>query len=327
MHDRETYANIYQQLTLPISSSDDDWCGDGHAIRCSVVKAEMTVYPAGWEGDGHDIDPCLVSDIIEESMEGNDYTEVEGVTGAEYRNSNGDCNGEIVSSAATVVEDQDLGAGALTAIWLAALALIALAFLLLRKRKQVQQPRDDMSLISNDLNGSFPNFDDPYANTTDVHQCTSKVCQMCNNNMQDPRFSPAPKNVNMKKTMEANGICVPCSTVSPTGVDQAHGDFFNQESKDEGSDVMDLPPDISHKESTNSRGSIMRVPYFQAGRDQPLPPVNEVAHDSEIDTELESVADDNDQTTVPPPPPLAFHPAYKQRTPIYAERDDDEESV
>ena len=96
----------------------------------------MTVYPAGWEGDGRDIDPCLVSDIIEESMEGNDYTEVEGVTGAESRNSNDDCNGEIVSSEATVVEDQDLGAGALTAIWLAALALIALAFLLLRKRQK-----------------------------------------------------------------------------------------------------------------------------------------------------------------------------------------------
>jgi hypothetical protein len=70
------------------------------------------------------------------------------------------------------------------------------------------------------------------------------------------------------------------------------------------------------------------VPFFRAERDHHLQPVNEVAHDSEIDTELESVADadDNDQTTVPPPPPLAFHPDYKRRT-LYAQRDDDEESV
>jgi hypothetical protein len=322
----------YSKLTRPISSSDDDWCGDGHAIRCSVVKGEMTIYPAGWEGDGHDFDPCLAADIIEASMEGNDYTEVDGVTGAKYRNSDdGNCTVAIVSSAATAVKDNDLSAGALFAIWLAAFALIALAFLLLRKRKQAQQAQqapqlDDISLISNDLNGSLPEFDDPYANTTDVHQCTSKLCTMCNNSLQDPRFLHAPKRVNMKKVMEVNGICMPCDTVSPTGVDQAHGDFFNQESKDEDSDVIESPPAISHQESANTRGNIMRVPFFRAERDQPLQPVNEVAHDSEIDTELESVADDNDQTTVPPPPPLAFHPAYKQRT-VYTQRDDDEESV
>jgi hypothetical protein len=292
----------------------------------------MTIYPAGWEGDGHAMDACLAADIIEASMEGNDYTEVDGVTGAKYRNSDdGNCTIVIDSSAATVVEDEDLSAAALFAIWLAAFALIALAFLLLRKRKQAQQQAlesDDMSLISNDLNGSLPDFDDPYANTTDVHQCTSKLCTTCNNSLPDPRFLPAPKRVNMKKVIEANGICVPCDTVSPTGVDQAHGDFFNQESKNEISDVMELPPDISHQESNSTRGSIMRVPFFRAERDHHLQPVNEVAHDSEIDTELESVADadDNDQTTVPPPPPLAFHPDYKRRT-LYAQRDDDEESV
>ena len=290
----------------------------------------MTFYPDGWKGDGHDMDPCLAADIVEASMEGNDYTEVDGVTGAKYRNSDdGNCTLVIDSSAATVVKDEDLSAAALFAIWLAAFALIALAFLLLRKRKQAQQralESDDMSLISNDLNGSMPDFDDPYANTTDVHQCTSKLCTMCNNGLQDTRFLPAPKRVNMKKVIEANEMCMPCDTISPTGVDQTHGDFFNQESKDEHSDVMELPPDISHQESANTRGSIMRVPFFQAERDQHLQPVNEVAHDSEIDTELESVADDTDQTTVPPPPPLAFHPAYKQRT-LYTQRDDDEESV
>ena len=286
----------------------------------------MTIYPAGWESDGHGIDPCLFADIIKESMEGNDYTEVDGVTGAEYRNADGDCSGAIISSAATSVEDEDLSAGALFAIWLAALALIALAFLLLRKRKQAQAIRDDISLISNDLNGTVPNFDDPYANTTDVHQCTSKLCAVCNNNLQDPRFSPAPKRVNMKKFLETSGLCVP-TTVSPTGVDQASGDFFNEESKEEESEVMNLPPDISNEENMNTRGSIMRVPFFQAERNRPLQSVNEVAHDSEIDTELESVADGNDDTTVPPPPPLAFHPAYQQRTSAYTHRDDDEESV
>jgi hypothetical protein len=287
----------------------------------------MTIYPAGWEGDGHGIDPCLAADIIEESMEGNDYTEIDGVTGAVYRNSDGDCSDAIVSSAATVVKDEDLSAGALFAIWLAALALIALAFLLLRKRKQAQAMRDDISLISNDLNGSLPNFDDPYANTTDVHQCASKLCAVCNINLEDPRFSPAPKRVNMKKFIEASGICAPCSTVSPTGVDQVNGDFFNQESKEEESEDRDSPPDISQEENANTRGSIMRVPFFQAERNGPLPSVNEIAHDSEIDTELESVADDNDNTTIPPPPPLSFHPAYQQITSAYTQRDDDEESV
>jgi hypothetical protein len=299
----------------------------------------MTIHPAGWEGDGHGVDPCHFADVIEVSMEGNDYTKVDGVTGAEYRNSDGNCTGAIVSSAATVV-DEDLSAGALFAIWLAALALIALAFLLLRKqkRKQAQAVRDDISLISNDLDGTFPIYDDPYANTTDVHQCTSKLCAMCNNNLQDPRFSPAPKRVNMKKFLETSGLCVPVpAAVSPTGVDQASGDFFSEETKDEESkeeeskeeesEVMDLPPDVSNEEKKSTRGSIMRVPFFQAERNRPLASVNEVAHDSEIDTELESVADDNDTTTVPPPPPLALHPAYQQRTSAYTNRDDDEESV
>ena len=305
---------------------DDDWCGDGNAVRCSVVKGEMSVYPAGdwasdgWDGDGHAeaaaaafIDACTGSGIIKESMDGNDYSEIDGVTNAEYRNSDADC-GKIIAGASVVVQPKDdMSAGAAFGILAAIAALIALAFLIARKMRR-KNNQEDISLISNNLNNSLEDYDDPYANTIDVHKCTSRFCN-CNSNLNDTTFLPAPKKVDMAKTMAANGV-------SPTAVNDSDGEFFNR-------DESEQSEDHQWSNASNAKGSIMRVPIrSQIQEDQSLTPVNEVAHDSEIDTELESVAGDNgDETTVPPPPPLAFHPAYRQGSGVAAVSSNDEISI
>jgi len=287
-------------------------------MRCSIVDGEMTIYPGeGWDGDGHStasafLDKCAAVGIIKESMEGNDYSEVSGVTNAEYRGSSADC-GKIISGANMVVEDKDeLSAGAAFGIFFAALALLALLFLIARKLRR-KPAQEDMSLISNNLDGSLGGYDDPYANTIDVHKCSSIYCTICNGKDNETSFLPAPKKANMAKAMANNGI-------SPTAVNDTEGAFFNQ--------------DESSKETlefNESKGSIMRVPIRNQleDEDRSLSIVNEVAHDSEIDTELESVQGDahNDETTVPPPPPLSFHPAYRQGSGVAAIQSNDEISI
>lgn len=255
----------------------------------------MSVHPA-WSGDGHAasaFDACAACDVVKDSMEGQDYTDIDGVTGAKYRNCDDDCGGAVIAGAATVVpEDDDLSGGALFAIWLAALALIALlAFLLARKRRKPEEAiNEDMSLISNDLDGNeLGDFDDPYANTIDVHKCTSIYCN-CNSKSFETTFLPAPRSVDMARTMSDNGLT---PSVAKQG-SMNESSEINQEAIDK-----------------ESKGSIMRMPLAyqsEEASDRPLTTVNEVAHDSEIDTELESVADDD--TNIPPPPPIAFHPSY-----------------
>lgn len=262
---------------------DDGWDDDGHDGA------------AAWAGDGHEgIDECDASHIIKKSMEGQDYSEVDGVDGAEYRNSDADCQ-TIIAGAnnVVVVQDKGLEAGAAFALLAMAAALVALAFLAyskMRRRRRVPVQEQDMSLISTNLDGSLLYNDDPYANTIDVHKCASIYCN-CNNELSDTTFLPAPKKVDMAKTLAAQGI-------SPTAVNEADGEFFR-----DGEDSA---------EGGARQGSIMRVPIrSQLEGDRPLTPVNEIAHDSEIDTELEEsvVGEDmGDDTTVPPPPPIAFHP-------------------
>lgn len=154
----------------------------------------MSVSPS-WSGDGHAgaLDACAACKIVEDSMEGQDYTDIDGVTGAKYRNCDAECeSGTVIAGAATVVppQDEDLSGGALFAIWLAALAAIALLALLLarKRRSKAQEVNDDMSLISNDLDGNhFGDYEDPYANTIDVHKCTSIYCN-CNSKLNETTF-------------------------------------------------------------------------------------------------------------------------------------------
>lgn len=274
----------------------------------------MTVYPGavnwsddGWEGDAHGdgIDACSASDMIKDGMEGNDYSDIDGVTNAEYRNTDADC-GMIVSGANIIVQPQDDDdSGVAFGIFAAAAAcLIALAFLIAHKlrRKPREFVREDISLISNSLDGSL-NDRNPYASTIDVHKCTSIYCN-CNSKSNETTFLPAPKRVDMAKTLAANGI-------SPTAVNEADDLFFNQDESD--GPELDQAANLEHQGSNESRGSIMRVPIrsqYEENDGRPLTPVNEVLNDSELDSEMESVA--GDDTTIPPPPPLAFHPAYRQ---------------
>lgn len=327
----------------------DEWCGDGHAVRCTVVKGEMSFYidENAWEGDGHDseadaiwagdghgLDACEASGLVKDSMEGQDYSEVDGVTRAEYRNSDLEC-AKIIAGASIVVGEQneDLGAGGAFAMLLAAAALVALAFFIVNKKRRQREPevdmKEDFSLISNSLNGSFlgNGGDDPYANTIDVHKCASIFCN-CNKSMNETTFLPAPKKVDMAKTMAANGI-------SPTSVNA----FFPEEDEvveeDEADTsagiVADLDPEANNDEEVaqSNQDNIMRMPIRSQyeEQDRPLTPVSEIAHDSEIDTEMESMAGDNDETTVPPPPPLTFHPAYRQGSGVAVMQSDDEMSI
>ena len=266
----------------------------------------MSVTSAAWGGDGHaaSFDACAACTIVKDSMEGQDYTDIDGVTGAEYRNCDAaECDRDTVIAGATVVppQDDDLNGGALFAIWLAALAAIALlALLLARKRRKSQEVNEDMSLISNDLDGNhFGDYEDPYANTIDVHKCTSIYCN-CNSKLNETTFLPAPRTVDISRTMSENGLTPPAAAV----VSQEDATELNQEPQQD---------DLEHQ-TNESRGSIMRMPLAYLSEetsDRALTPVNEIAHDSEIDTELESVADD--ETNSPPPPPIAFHPSYNKQ--------------
>jgi len=336
----------------------DEWCGDGNAVRCSVVKGGMSfyIYENGQGArDNTNIDVCKAGNIIKTSMEGKDYSDVDGVTNAQYRNSDDDGCGLIIGGAAGFVpvaaEDDGIGAGAAFGMLAAAAALGALAFFATRKMGRRRNKEDDrgegtvvvapaigdfgemgsmgengqeMSLISNDLDGSSfldSPREDPYASTIDVHKCTSIYCSTCNNkSLSEPRFLAVPRKVDMPKTMMANGI-------SPTGVNQADSEFFDEDpALDTTADSSELEEDAfdageqqarGHNDrSTMKQGSIMRVPIFQQEGDRPLTPVNEIANDSEFDTEIsdDEGTEMDGSTTIPPPPPLNFHPAYRQGT-------------
>mmetsp|Transcript_12867 Transcript_12867/g.27809 ORF Transcript_12867/g.27809 Transcript_12867/m.27809 type:complete len:205 (-) Transcript_12867:306-920(-) len=181
----------------------------------------------------------------------------------------------------------------------------------------------EMSLISNSLDGSFLDSPckDPYASAIDVHKCTSIYFSTYNNKpLSEPHFLPVPRKVDMSKTMMANGM-------SHTVVNQADSKFFDEDpALDTTADSSELEEDafdageqqarVHNDGSTMKQGSIMRVPIFQQEGDRPLTPVNEIANDSEFDTEIsdDEGTEMDGSTTIPPPPPLNFHPAYRQGT-------------
>ena len=130
----------------------------------------MTFYKSDWEGDG--FDECEAAYIVKKSMQDQDYSEdVDGVDGAYFRNSDGDC--ESIVAGAAVIPDEGVSAGVAFGLVAAAAALVALLFFAWNKLRRKPEAAEDMSLISNSLNGSYFGGDDPYANTIDVHKCTS----------------------------------------------------------------------------------------------------------------------------------------------------------
>jgi len=258
-------------------------------------------------------DACAAADLIEDSMKDQDYAEdVAGVTDVEYRGS--PACARIVGGAAAVVApaDDGISAAAFFGLLFAAAALAALALLaarrLRRRSKEDGTARDlpeDFSLISNDLDGDFfeRKQEDPRASTVDVHTCKSIYCN-CNKDkaLSGTTFLPVDcRKVDLASVVAAQGI-------SPTGVDAADGPSFGgRDSRASGS---------LGEASAASRDTILRVPIraqmepdHEDGGPAPLSPVSEIAHDSQIDSELdESVGDI--ETVIPPPPPLESHPAY-----------------
>ena len=262
-------------------------------------------------------------------MEGQDYSEVDGVTHAAYRHTDLEC-GKIISGANIVVvesKNEGLSAGAAFGILMLALALLALIYKKTRRRRREMPEKEDFSLISNSLNGSYLDAPDPYANTIDVHKCTSLFCN-CNNAMSDTTFLPAPSpsKVNMAQTMAAHGVSAAAfedATLYPEEEEKVEEGAYDEDTT---AGVVPPPmPGGDEEEFVPVQDSIMRQQY--AEHDRPLTPVNEIAHDSEIDTEMESMAGDADDTTVPPPPPLAYHPAYQQGSGVAVMQSDDEISI
>lgn len=243
-----------------------------------------------------DMTSCDYNEVIKSSMEGADFSQVDGVEKVHYTGSAGSCDGAaaIIGAPVAVVGEEGLSAGAMIGIAALAAALAALALLAARRRrrKDTMIPLDDdFSLVSTntDNEGRFLGAmgNDPFASTVDVHKCASMYCN-CNKGLSDTTFIPVPQDGINKKQLGA--------LTSPQGVDEAQ-DFFPEEPQDDDNEIEEAQDN-----------NIMRVPPASLYRS--LTPVNEVPHDSEIDTEIDS---EGEEDTVPPPPPPPLPSNYDSR--------------
>ena len=257
----------------------------------------MTVY-----SDDHTLDACDYSIIIEASMDSADFSDISGVKNVEYLDS-GSCAGtsKIVSGEAAVTEEEGLSAGAMIGLAMLGALVAAIALLLARKfrRKPNSSDRDfDLISVDTDYEGKRFGSNDPFASTVDVHKCTSMYCN-CNKGGTGTTFLPAPRKSNMAKVIKKQGL----DTTSPTGVDEAEAQgFFVGDSEPLEAVSMESDESSMSQNSSQPKDAIIRAdPSPEEGR--ALTPVREVAHDSEIDTELESDGEE-DLDSIPPPPPL-----------------------
>ena len=235
----------------------------------------------------HGIDACGGSTLIHDSMAGNDYSDVDGVKNVEYKENLSCPAPVIVAAKATVNEGPTTGqiaGGVIGAVLFAALAL------LLARKMRRKDEREEFSIGSSlDLE---PN---PYSSTIDVHKCTSMYCN-CNRGLENVSFIPAPRNGDIAKARTAAGLA------PATPLDE--GNWYPDASRisDAGSDADAQVPREPEMQAPVSEIGTRRLPVEQ----RPLTTVSEIPHDSEIDTELESLEDD-DATSIPPPPPMGFH--------------------
>ena len=114
--------------------------------------------------------------------------------------------------------------------------------------------------------------------------------------IREVSFIPAPKNGDIVKARTAAGLA------PATILDE--GKWYPDASRisDAGSDADAQVPREPEMQAPVSEIDTRRLPVEQ----RPLTTVSEIPHDSEIDTELESLEDD-DATSIPPPPPMGFH--------------------
>ena len=313
--------------------AEDEVCSSDNAGHdCSIIKGEMSFHST------HDsLSGCDYSDIIKYSMEGKDFSQVEGVNNIKYIESGSSCNyaGALESNEA---QEESLGAGAMFGIAAAAAVLAALALLMARRLRNdkeydtMQAPaisRDEISLVSVDSNfeGRFLGAveSDPFASTVDVHKCTSMYCN-CNKGLSETTFIPAPRGADIKKAMKE------MSGTSPQGVHEAENEFFPEEEPSPTDDLLDEVRRYA-KAQDSTPDNIIRVnsTVFQTSPEthRSLSPVNEVSHDSEIDTEYESEGEDDD-IPPPPPPPLPQNVTplrQRQQRELYSLADSDEMSI
>lgn len=280
----------------PSGSGSDSSHSDSHSAASTLNAHQVMASDSGSGDSGSGFDACGGATLIHDSMQGNDYSSVDGVKSVVFKEKKS-CPVIAASKAAVLVEEEEDNTALLVGVPLAAALLVALALLIARK---FRDEREEFSLAS-DLDDFMGPPEDPYASTIDVHKCTSMYCS-CNKGLGNVSFLPAPVKVDLNQTRAAAGLC----PVAPTTDDVDLWQY--PESKDADSDT------VTAVQNGSTNGQVpapeMNVPVAEAPDDtrsylpveqRPLTTVNEIAHDSDIDTELESVAEDD--ASIPPPPP------------------------
>lgn len=259
---------------------------------------------------GYGYNACDGGTLIRDSMERNDYSSVDGVKNVEFKE-NSSCPAIVASKAAVVEEDNT---GMIAGLAVAALLLVALALLVARRMRR--DGREEFPLSSG-LDDFMGPPEDPYASTIDVHKCTSMYCN-CNKGLENVSFIPAPREVDLVQTRAVAGLAA-ANTAD-------EGEWYPEaKTRDADSDTVTGV----HNGSANGQADDSRsyLPVEQ----RPLTTVSEIPHDSEIDTELESLEGGDDATSIPPPPPpMALHPLYRNgeqqgQRPFYHDDQTDDE--
>ena len=295
-------------------AAEGSWDGDGHDDAGYTIAAASAVEGSlGGDGQGDEgytiasaSARCEAAGLIEESMDGRDFSYVDGIKSAEYISSEAcDLPSKVVAAPIAVVEKRGIDDGSILALTAAALALAFLALLAYRRMRRREFVVDDFSIISNSLEGSLPDQEGPLASTIDVHQCSSIYCDICNKGNPETRFLPVPRTPDLQKTMSEVGIC----PVAPPS--RTYSDVTQR-----ASNVIVAPIRPFEDDGGPAQDAIMRQPY--GDQYDHLDTVDEVPNDSEIDSEVESVYEDDDppddETVPPPPPPLSLHPTYDVRS-------------
>ena len=272
-----------------VAGSNGSGSGSSQSDSYSAASA-LNAHQVMASDSGSEFDACDGATLIHDSMQGNDYSNVDGVKSVTFKEKK-NCPA-IVAAKAAVVEEEDDNTAMLVGIPLAAALFVALALLVARR---MRDDREEFPL-SDGLDDFMGPPEDPYANTIDVHKCTSMYCN-CNNALENVSFIPAPREVDLAQARAYAGL----PAVTNTTADE--GDWFPEEkARDADSDTVTGV----HNGSTNGQvpapetdDSRSYLPVEQ----RPLMTVSEIPHDSEIDTELESLEGGDDATSIPPPPP------------------------
>ncbi|KAL7439686.1 hypothetical protein ACHAXM_006836 [Skeletonema potamos] len=306
------------------SGGSGNGSGSSQSGSHSAASA-LNAHPVMASDSGYGYDACDGATLIHDSMQGNDYSDVNGVKNVEFKQ-NKSCPAIVASKAEAVEEANNMGM--LVGIPLAALLLIALALFAARR---MRDDREEFSLSSG-LGDFMGPPEDPYASTIDVHKCTSMYCN-CNKGFENVSFIPAPREVDLVKTRSAAGLAA-------AAADDYEGHWYPEAQmidldSDTVTGIHKVPaPETSVPLAAASAAIPVDSRSYLPVEQRPLRTVSEVPHDSEIDTELESVEGEDDATSIPPPPPpLAFHPLYQHgeqpgqrgQSPQYSDDQTDEE--